>query len=307
MIAAARLGMKVASVANIGDDQYGQFLREVLWEEGVYHLYPLAPHAFREELKRTLLCFVLIGPEAQHGFCSRYDFGPWPLLPGVDSLTPATCKVLEDTHALFLNGFIFDELPARVVLEAVMHARRAGAAVFFDAGPRCWTLLQGQRRAALDAILDVTDVVLMTQEEAQAVTGEADPEAAAAHILNRPHSQTRWCVVKMGGEGAVLCSCHPSENFRQHALKVDVKDTVGCGDSFAAAVVLGYTRKQAIPQIMALANARAAGHGSRNGSSNGSRYSVEHGEAAHGLHDPIAVSGAIQLLQQTLRGTEAVR
>jgi hypothetical protein len=31
------------------------------------------------------------------------------------------------------------------------------------AGPRSWTLLEGQRREALDAILDVADVVLMTR------------------------------------------------------------------------------------------------------------------------------------------------
>lgn len=37
--------------------------------------------------------------------------------------------------------------------------------------------------------------------------------------------------------------------------QVDVQDTVGCGDSFAAAVVLGYTRRHAIPPVMALANA----------------------------------------------------
>ena len=37
--------------------------------------------------------------------------------------------------------------------------------------------------------------------------------------------------------------------------QVDVQDTVGCGDSFAAAVVLGFTRGHAIPPVMALANA----------------------------------------------------
>ena len=34
-----------------------------------------------------------------------------------------------------------------------------------------------------------------------------------------------------------------------------MQDTVGCGDSFAAAVVLGYIRGHAIPPVMALANA----------------------------------------------------
>ncbi len=40
--------------------------------------------------------------------------------------------------------------------------------------------------------------------------------------------------------------------------QVEVQDTVGCGDSFAAAVVLGYTRKQPIPALLALANAVGA-------------------------------------------------
>ena len=41
-------------------------------------------------------------------------------------------------------------------------------------------------------------------------------------------------------------------------MQVDVQDTVGCGDSFAAAVVLGYTRGHRIPPLLALANAVGA-------------------------------------------------
>ena len=39
-----------------------------------------------DAMRSTLLCFVLVGPAQQHAFCSRYDFGPWPLLEGVDAL-----------------------------------------------------------------------------------------------------------------------------------------------------------------------------------------------------------------------------
>jgi hypothetical protein len=60
----------------------------VRWqEEGVHPVQPLAPVAFNQELKETLLCFVLVDAvTSAHAFCSRYDFGPWPLLPGIDSL-----------------------------------------------------------------------------------------------------------------------------------------------------------------------------------------------------------------------------
>ena len=42
------------------------------------------------------------------------------------------------------------------------------------------------------------------------------------------------------------------------ALQVDVKDTVGCGDSFAAAVALGFTRGHSAEATLALANAVGA-------------------------------------------------
>ena len=72
-------------------------------------------------------------------------------------------QALRSTRALVINGFLFDELAPDVIMAAVATARNAGAAVFFDPGPRSWTLRHGARRAALDALLDATDVVLMTQ------------------------------------------------------------------------------------------------------------------------------------------------
>ena len=65
---------------------------------------------------------------------SRYDFGPWPLLSFVRQLPDGVQAVLQDTEALFINGFVFDELPAEAVLAAATAAQAAGAAVFFDPG-----------------------------------------------------------------------------------------------------------------------------------------------------------------------------
>ncbi|EIE24898.1 Ribokinase-like protein, partial [Coccomyxa subellipsoidea C-169] len=259
LIAAARMGLSTAAVANLGEDVYGQFLLDVLQEEGVSRFQPLASSAFDEALKETLLCFVLVDDRTSaHAFCSRYDFGPWPLLPGVDRLPEEVHQVLRDARGLFVAGCCFDELPPAVIMEAVKSARSAGSAIFFDPGPRSWTFREPERRRALDELLDSTDVVLMTEEEAAAITGTSDPEAAAHAILERPGAVTQWCVVKLGSRGAVLCSKSPRATYRQHALLVDVQDTVGCGDSFAAAVVLGYTRGHRIPPLLALANAVGA-------------------------------------------------
>lgn len=45
-------------------------------------------------LDQTLLCFVLVDPEGGHAFCSRYDFGPWPLVAGVEDI-PATVQQVQ--------------------------------------------------------------------------------------------------------------------------------------------------------------------------------------------------------------------
>ncbi|PSC73119.1 Ribokinase [Micractinium conductrix] len=259
LIAAARMGLRTASVGHLGQDVYGIYMRDVLQAEGVRSVEPLASDTLTPEQDQTLLCFVLVAPDGKHAFCSRYDFGPHPLLPFARSLPPRVTQLLENTEALFINGFVFDELPAEAVLGAARAAATAGAAVFFDPGPRSWTFAEGERNAALAAMLDAADVVLMTDDEAEAVTGLKGADAQARHILGRPGARTEWCVVKRGADGAILASrSEAGRLYTQQALRVDVRDTVGCGDSFAAAVVLGFSRGHTIPAVMALANAVGA-------------------------------------------------
>ena len=71
--------------------------------------------------------------------------------------------MLQDTKALSLDGYILDEMPGNVVAAAAETARRAGAVVAFDPGPRCFTLLQGNGKLALSALLDASDIVLLNQ------------------------------------------------------------------------------------------------------------------------------------------------
>ena len=89
----------------------------MLQSEGIAHFEPLAPTAFNEQLRETLLCFVLMGPAAAHAFCSRYDFGPWPLLPGVDCL-PADVHTVGSADPPALTDHSMTGLPpARQLLQ----------------------------------------------------------------------------------------------------------------------------------------------------------------------------------------------
>jgi hypothetical protein len=70
----------------------------LLQAEKIFPVQKIAPASIRgSNLDQTLLCFVLVDPSSQHAFCSRYDFGPWPLLEGVEMLPPHVMQVNEIT------------------------------------------------------------------------------------------------------------------------------------------------------------------------------------------------------------------
>ncbi|GAX80599.1 hypothetical protein CEUSTIGMA_g8034.t1 [Chlamydomonas eustigma] len=257
MIAAARLGLSVGSIGVVGDDVYGEFLNSVLQAEHIALNQGVAPD-MDGRANKTLICFVLVDPNSNHAFCSRYDFGPWPLLEGITSIPEHSLERLRRAKAVFTNGFVFDEIPLDIVQTACKEAIQSGAAVFFDPGPRCFTMLEGSRKEALSTLLDLSDVILMTEEEAKIVTGHSDPELAAKYMLERPGARTQWCVIKLGREGSLLRSKAEGRSYRMPGIPVKVQDTVGCGDSFASAIVLGFINGHSIPATLALANAVGA-------------------------------------------------
>ncbi|KAK9281183.1 hypothetical protein L1049_004078 [Liquidambar formosana] len=101
----------------------------------------------------------------------------------------------------------------------------------------------------------MSDVLLLTADEAEALTGIGNPILAGQELL-RKGIRTKWVIVKMGAKGSILISmssisCAP-------AFKVNVVDTVGCGDSFVAAIAFGFIHKMSMVNTLAIANAVGA-------------------------------------------------
>ena len=94
------------------------------------------------------------------------------------------------------------------------------------------------RRDALDAVLSTTSVIMMTEDEAEQITGVRDAFAQCLALMNRPGCAVEWVVLKLGSRGAMLGMLGDEgvQFLISRGFDVDVADTVGCGDSFAAAV-----------------------------------------------------------------------
>ncbi|KAK4783754.1 hypothetical protein SAY86_018122 [Trapa natans] len=258
-IAAARLGLHCAAIGHVGDEIYGQFLLDVLNTEGISMI------GMNEDGDKggsgasyeTLLCWVLVDPMQRHGFCSPADFMKEPAFSWMTGLSGDVKMAIKQSKILFCNGYGFDDLSPTLIMAAIDYAVEAGTSIFFDPGPRGKSLSRGspEERLALDKFLQQSDVLLLTADEAESLTGMDDPVIGGQTLL-RQGARTKWVVVKMGSKGSIIITrstiaCAP-------AFKVNIVDTVGCGDSFVAAIAFGFIHKFPLVSTLTIANAVGA-------------------------------------------------
>lgn len=261
-IASARLGLRCAAIGHVGDEIYGDFLIEVLHSEGINMVEMNEEENVVDSSSsaadyETLLCWVLVDPLHRHGFCSWADFSKDPAFNWMKNLSSEVKKSIRRSKILFCNGYDFDELSPRLLVSSLEYAVEVGTSVFFDPGPKGKLLICGtpDEQEALDKFLRLSDVLLLTSEEAESLTGIASPILAGKELLQKG-DRTKWVIIKMGPKGSLLItmssiSCAP-------AFKVDVTDTVGCGDSFVAAIAFGFIHDLPLVHTLTMANAVGA-------------------------------------------------
>ncbi|KAJ8899446.1 hypothetical protein K2173_018420 [Erythroxylum novogranatense] len=259
-IAAARLGLRCATIGLVGDETYGNFLLGVLRDEGISMVGMQDDDDVVDTssaLYETLLCWVLVDPLQRHGFCSRADFHKEPALSWMRRLSVPVKAAIKQSRTLFCNGYGFDELSPGLLTMALDYAVEVGTSVFFDPGPRGKKFSTGtpEQQETLTHFLKMSDVLLLTADEAESLTGIRNPVLAGKDLLLNG-VRTKWVIVKMGSKGSILVtmssiSCAP-------AFKVNVIDTVGCGDSFDAAIAFGFINNMPLINTLAIANAVGA-------------------------------------------------
>ncbi|KAF9610729.1 hypothetical protein IFM89_024579 [Coptis chinensis] len=259
VIAAARIGLSCLSLGHVGDEIYGRFLLDVLHDEGIgmVEMSEDTDANAGNAAYETLLCWVLVDPLHRHGFCSRADFSKDPAFSWMSKLSGEVKSAIKRSKILFCNGYAFDELSPSLLVSALDYAMEVGTSIFFDPGPRGRTLNIGtaDQRRALDKYLRMSDVLLLTSDEAESLTGITNPILAGQELL-RKGMRAKWVIVKMGAKGSILIT--KSSVSAAPAFKVNVIDTVGCGDSFVAAIAFGFLHKMLTVNTLALANAVGA-------------------------------------------------
>jgi sugar/nucleoside kinase (ribokinase family) len=215
-ISLAQLGRKGVAVAgSIGGDVLGDFMEAELRKNGL-QVYP-------ERLSiPTSKNIVLVVRGQDRRFYAQ--------LAANTMLTPGhVLNALEETRPEILyQGTIGGLKLVDGELDTILRrAREMG----------CLTLIdvirpheEGWRR--LRESLPLTDILHCNGYESEALTGEADPAAAADTILKKG---VRLCLVTLGSEG--LVAAWGETRLRMPAFGVEEVDQTGAGDAFCAGVI----------------------------------------------------------------------
>ena len=234
-----------------GDDRWGRWLHERLAAAGVdLRWFDLAKgHG-------TAVAFTTVDADGEPSW-DLYGDGVAASLSALDGLL---LGAVEATDALlFTSNTLADKAAAQLTMAARERALELGRPIVFDPSVRLhrWRDSPSGAAAACNACVPGAFLVKCNAAEARLMTGEGDPEAAAASLLA---GGAQHVIVTLGCGGAIL---------RAKGMKIDARavrparvlSTIGAGDVFLGVLVaqLGLTDYYPSALAAALPARRRAG------------------------------------------------
>ena len=238
-----RLGLEAGFVSRTGDDELGAAIRFRLRGEGV-------------DTSR-----MIVDPEAPTGLVFREwrEVGPVDVVyyrrgSAASRLSPDDLdeNYLSGAKYVVLSGITpaLSESCKQTVFAAAEIARAAGVVVVVDPNIRLKLWSAEEARSVVRDLITHADMVLAGSEEAELLTGQCDPNRAAADLARLG---PREVVIKLGARGALAYG--PQGTLEAPTSPVSrVIDPVGAGDAFAAGYLAGHLRGLDVASSLGLAN-----------------------------------------------------
>lgn len=224
LAALSRLGRQTAFIGKVGDDPFGQYLREALVAENI------ADSGLVETKEaHTTMAFVHLdaGGERSFHFCRH---------PGADaelSFDEVNRELLSSTRIFHFGSISMTAEPAySATVQAVRLAKSHGAIITYDPNwrPALWRD-DAHSRAAMEEGLRLADIVKVSEEELLFLTGSHDLADGAEQLLNS--YPIALLLVTRGAEGTYYATRTLSGSMGSYP--VTAVDTTAAGDGFMGA------------------------------------------------------------------------
>ena len=251
-VAAARQGVRAAYITAVGRDPAGDRFLDLWRSEGVD-----ISGVLRSDTRPTAIYFVTHGRNG-HEFLYYRDGSAASALRAEDVPAP----LIQGAKILYASGISqgISATAADAVFHAIALARQAGVRVAYDTNyrPRLWPPARGA--AVIHAAVAQADIAFPGLEDAQALTGLADPDAIADFYLRLGPALV---VLKLGAQGVLLATS--GGRLRLPPFPCRPVDATGAGDtfcgSFLARIVAGDDAEAAARHAGAAAALKCEGYG----------------------------------------------
>ena len=216
----SKCGKKTAFIGKIGKDMHGAFLKSVLEENQI-----CVDGVIEDDNAFTTLAFVALSDSGERSFSFARK-------PGADTcLTPeeVNADMIAQSKIFHLGSLSLTAEPVKsATFKALDLAKENGCIISYD--PNYRAPLWDSKDAAIEgmrSILSYIDVMKLSDEETELLTGVVEPEAAAKKLLDMG---VKVVAVTLGAEGALVCT--KEGNTVVPGYKANMVDTTGAGDSF---------------------------------------------------------------------------
>jgi ribokinase len=235
--AAGRLGGRVQMIGRVGDDVFGEQLRESLRTAGVD---VTAVRSTPGEASGVAL--ILVDARGQNQIVIAAGANGRLTAADVDA-------ALADAHGGYL--LLQLETPLDTVVAAAALGKRHGMTVILDPAPA---------RALPAALLECVDVLTPNEREAMVLLGRQDDTVSPDQASGIAHAirglGVGAVILKLGENGAILSNVNTQRHFP--APRVDAVDTTAAGDTFNGALAVALADGRRIEDAIVFANRAAA-------------------------------------------------
>ena len=228
---AALLGADVAIISAVGDDDYGQNAISILRGFGVdINLMQVIPNS------RTGTVSVVLNHDGNASY-TIHEGSAWDRIEWTRDVE----QRLTDADAVYFGTLgQRSELSRNTIRRYLRAAQEAGVPRIVDINLRTpfYDKAMISESIQLASSLKLSDDELVAVCNAFEILADAPPDALLRRLIDK--QKLDIVVMTRGAEGALLVT--PNEIVEQPGIPTLVCDTVGAGDSFTAAFLLGFLR-----------------------------------------------------------------
>lgn len=221
--AAATHGAKTTFISQVGDDMFGQALKEIIGGTGVDTQYMKLSKDYK-----TSLAFVQLDENGER----KFSFYRKKAADTMISSSDLPLEVLKDCAYLATGSVVMAEGSSReATFEAMKVVRENGGIIFFDPNLRfnLWESVKELKDVNLEAFQYV-DILKVSDEELPFLMDEEDLELGIAKLFER-YPMT-YILLTLGKKGTILY--HRDFKLEDKGFPVErTVDTTGAGDSFS--------------------------------------------------------------------------